>query len=635
MRLNFKDISIKYKIIFVVISTSLIVLLLSGITFFIYDKEEFKIKTIKDLSILADVIGHNSSAAVTFNDSIAANEILNTLRFNKHIRDAEIIMPDNYILTQYNKDNSNILNEFSFIEKDSIISRESSIIVIKPIIYEEELIGNIIILSDLTEYSEKINRLIKVIGIIILSALLIAILISMQLQKIISKPIFKLLDIMLGISKNKDYSVRIKKAGNDEIGSLISGFNQMLEQIERQNVDLEYSKEKAENLAKIKEQFLANISHEIKTPMNAIIGMSYLLNDTNLNKEQKTYIKHIKNSSDSLLVLINDVLEYSKIEAGKIVVEEIEFNLHTLLIEIKEVLGIKADEKNIELVLNISGDTPKHIIGDKYRLNQILLNLIGNGIKFTETGSVTVETKMINETDKTISILFTVIDTGIGIIKSKLKTIFSSFSQASSDTTRKYGGTGLGLSISKDLVELLDGKIYVYSNSNEGSNFSFYLTFKKTNKNEDKTKSKDDSNQTPTIIDNVESINILFVEDNKLNQILTKKILNKNGFNVEITENGKTAIEFLKEKNYDLILMDLHMPEMDGFETTKYIRTKLKDNKQNIPIIALTGASMDNEREKCFLIGMNEYIAKPFDPKKLTNVIIEVLKNEKKSTSSQ
>ncbi len=633
MRLNFKDISIKYKIIFVVISTSLIALLLSGITFFIYDKEEFKIKTIKDLSILADVIGHNSSAAVTFNDSIASSEILNTLRFNKHIREAEIIMPDNSILTQYNKDNSNIINEFFFIEKDSIISSENSITVIKPIIYEEELIGNIIILSDLTEYSEKINRLIKVIGIIILSALLIAILISMQLQKIISRPIFKLLDIMLGISKNKDYSVRIKKAGNDEIGSLISGFNQMLEQIERQDIDLKFAKNKAENLAKIKEQFLANISHEIKTPMNAIIGMSYLLNDTNLNKEQKTYIKHIKNSSDSLLVLINDVLEYSKIEAGKIIVEEIEFNLHTLLVEIKEVLGIKADEKNIELVLNISGDTPRYIIGDKYRLNQILLNLIGNGIKFTETGSVIVETKMINETDKTISILFTVIDTGIGIIKSKLKTIFSSFSQASSDTTRKYGGTGLGLSISKDLVELLGGKMYVYSNSNEGSNFSFYLSFKKTN--EDKKELENDSTQIPVDIEGVESANILFVEDNKLNQILTKKILNKSGFNVEITENGKTAIELIKEKNYDLILMDLHMPEMDGFETTKHIRTKLKNNKRNIPIIALTGASMGDEREKCFLIGMNEYIAKPFDPKKLISIINEVLKNEKTSTRSQ
>ncbi len=623
MKLNFRDISIKYKIILIVISTSLIALLLSGFTFFIFDKEEFRTKTIKDLFVLADVIGNNSYAAITFSDSIAANEILNTLRFDKHIRNSYIMTADNKVLTQYCKDSLNAdIVYYPFLTKDSVVATRNSIKIIKSIIDEDEIIANIYIDSDLTEYAQKARRLFFFLAIIILSALFIAVLISLQLQKIISEPIFKILYIMLGISKSKDYSVRIEKTGNDEIGALISGFNKMLEQIERQNIDLEFAKNRAESLAKVKEQFLANMSHEIRTPMNAIIGMSHLLGETNLNEEQKTFVKHIKNSSNNLMVLINDILDYSKLEAGKIELEAIDFDLHELLTEIIEVLKLKAIEKNISLILNISDDTPRYLTGDKYRLNQILLNLVGNGIKFTEVGNVTLETKMINETQHSITLLFTVIDTGIGIRKGKIKNIFSSFTQASSDTTRKYGGTGLGLAISKELVELMGGKIFVYSNSNEGSNFSFYLTFKKIIAKID----------TPaaTVVKKTANENknkILLVEDNKLNQMFTKKMLEKKGYNVTIAENGKDAIKSVENNNFDIILMDLHMPELDGFETTKHIRSKLKNDKKNIPIIALTGASLDNEKEKCFLAGMNDYIVKPFDPENLVEKIETILKN--------
>ncbi len=418
MKINFKNLSIKYKIVILITLVSTISMLFALFIFSAYDKSEFEIKTLKGISILAEVISNNSTAAVAFEDNYAATELLQSLKVEKHIQKAFIFLPNNDTLAFFRKDslyNSELI--LPVFANDSSILTDNSLIVIKPIIDElnkELIIGRVYIESDLNEYSERLNHFLSLVLLILLSSMAIAFVLSLQMQKVISHPILNLNAIMREISVKKDYSVRITKKTNDEIGRLIVGFNEMLTQIEKQNLALTLSREEALKSAKIKEEFLANMSHEIRTPMNAIMGMSNLMLDTRLNHSQKEYLRHIKNSSDNLLVIINDILDFSKIEAGKIEFEKAEFNLQDTLSTIYQSFKYKTDEQELDFIVKIEENVPETLVGDYVRLNQILLNLIGNAIKFTKKGGVTLAVSKVVSGDKDVTICFDVKDTGIG-----------------------------------------------------------------------------------------------------------------------------------------------------------------------------------------------------------------------------
>ncbi len=630
-KLSFNNISIKYKVIIIIITVTLLSQIIAAFFYVRYDKNEFSKKNLQSLEIVSQIISNNSTAAILFNDSKQATSILKSLKAEPHINIACIFNEKKQPFANFKRDSvKSISPQLIINSKDTTILNEQSIKILRPIFDESDsktIIGYIFLDRDLKDYEIRFTKFILVLLIITLGSLIFAFIISIQLQKIISKPIKRLSKTVNKITANSDYSVRLDKKGNDEIGELIGGFNLMLAKIEEQNEALVLAKEQALSSAKIKELFLANMSHEIRTPMNGIVGMTSLLLDTIVNGEQSDYLRHIKTSADNLLVIINDILDFSKIEAGKIEFESIRFNLNDTFNNICSTFDFKIKEKNLILLINKNEDVPDYFIGDQVRLNQVLLNLVANAVKFTENGSITLNVEKKNEINDSIELFISVQDTGIGIPKDKLEFIFQSFSQATSDTTRKYGGTGLGLTICKQLIELQNGKIWVESELNKGSKFCFIIPYKKASApNLEELEQRSEENISHVTKEILENSKILLVEDNQLNIFLATTILKKQNFkNIDVAQNGQVAIEMVKKQDYNVILMDLHMPIMDGYEATRFIRDNMTGKKRNIPIIALTAAAIKGEKEKCFEQGMNEYISKPFKPEELFSKIIKFL----------
>ncbi|MDN3677636.1 CHASE3 domain-containing protein [Flavobacterium paronense] len=374
---------------------------------------------------------------------------------------------------------------------------------------------------------------------------------------------------------------------------------------------------KAEEAVKSKQQFLSNMSHEIRTPMNAIIGFTKVVLKTELTAKQKEYLTAIKMSGDALIVLINDILDLAKVDAGKMTFEKTPFKLHLSIKAMLHLFETKIQEKNLKLITHYDKNIPEVLLGDSVRLHQIILNLVSNAVKFTNEGKITVSVNLQSETDEEVLLKFAIADTGIGIKETKTEKIFENFQQATSGTSRIFGGTGLGLAIVKQLVEAQKGTITVDSTFGKGSTFSFILKFMKTNA---------DAVLEPEILElntDIKDTKILVVEDMELNQLLMKTLLDDFGFECEIAANGKIAVEKLKKNNYDIVLMDLQMPEMNGFEATEYIR---KTMKLTLPIIALTADVTTVDVAKCKEVGMNDYISKPVDERLLYSKLIGLIK---------
>ncbi|WP_373496300.1 PAS domain S-box protein [Aquiflexum sp.] len=413
------------------------------------------------------------------------------------------------------------------------------------------------------------------------------------------------------------------KLVSDEEGNLIyyTGIARDITKLKEAQKELFLAKEKAEQASNIKSQFLSIMSHEIRTPMNAVIGMAHLLIEDNPRHDQLENLRTLQFSAENLLGLINDILDYSKIDSGKVELEKVSFELNNVFNRILHSYSYQAREKSLEILFESDPSLPKNLIGDPVRLGQIVNNLVSNAVKFTEQGSVKIRLTNENEDDDYISIRFDFEDTGIGIPQEKLNLVFEAFTQASAATTRKYGGTGLGLAIVKRLVELFGSKIQAYNRPEGGTRFTFTINFEKP-KSSDILSPKSHADGYKTL----QNTSILVAEDNLVNQIMIKKFLNKWGVGkVVIANDGNEAISAFEKQDFNLILLDLQMPDKDGFQVAEFVRSFPDPKKKKIPIIALTASSLIEVKEQLEKVGMDDYIPKPFNPDNLYAKILKIL----------
>ena len=631
---------ISKKLTAVVTLASVTALLTASITFALFDAVRQRAHMIDKLTALADVIAINSTAAVKFDDADAAREVLTAIATESSVVESIITNMRGETLAIWSRRG----HEPGTLDADVAVEREhhfgrDGLHVHLPIRLDGVQIGSINVLQN---YSEVMQRMLLQAGITViglLCSLTVGMLISLRMQRCITTPLLDLAKVARNVTAQHNYTHRATQHSEDETGALVECFNDMLEQIERRdallqdhrdtlerqveqrtsellntNTQLGIEKERAEESSRAKTAFLANMSHEIRTPMNAIVGYAdLLLKPKHTVSDNLNCLQVIRRNARHLMELINDVLDISRIEAGKMSVSPVRADFLQLVGEASSMLRPRAIAKGLQFNVDFDGPVPRHVTTDPLRVRQVLVNLIGNAIKFTKQGGITLTVRC-NRADAATRLEFDVKDTGIGLDQEQIERLFQPFVQADESMTRKYGGSGLGLAISKRFAHMLGGDVYVRSMPGVGSVFSLVIDGGVVDEREMISAATEAILSTPDDVQppvNPEPLRgrVLLAEDGYDNQQLISIFLRGAGLQVVIAENGAVALRKALAEHFDLILMDMQMPEMDGYTAAKELRLR----GVTLPIVALTAHALSDDREKCLNAGCTDYLTKPIE----------------------
>ncbi len=582
------------------------------------------------LEILAQMTGQNSVAALSFGDEDAAHSLLQTLETEPGIAAAGLYTADGRLFSGYQRLDDEVMPQRA--GRAGFEFRKGHLALWQPVVWNGRTLGTVYLRPDMEKLGEHLRHSLWMILIVFVASSGVAYLIASRLQRPISDPIIHLAQTAKAVTLLKNYGIRARMSTNGEVGMLIAGFNEMLSEIQKRdrklqlhsenleeqvsartaelqrlNEELTGAKEKAESGSRAKSEFLANMSHEIRTPMNGILGMIELMLDAGAMAEQSESLMVIKDSAEALLAILNDILDFSKIEAGKLDVDLVPFDIRECVAGTVRLLSVRAGQKGLQLTCNIHPGVPGRIHGDPLRLRQVLLNLLGNAVKFTDSGSVSVEVAAVCREDGR-ELEFAVRDTGMGIPSEKQDSIFQAFAQADGSMTRRFSGTGLGLTICSRLVEMMGGKIRVESQPGQGSCFRF--TIPATGPAFDEP-SPAPSPAVPAASGDPHSLRILVAEDHPVNQQIVVRMLENYAHRPVVAGNGREVLQAMTQGLFDLVLMDVQMPVMNGLEAAQAIRRSERGSSHHIPIVAMTAHAMKGDRELCLQSGMDGYLSKP------------------------
>jgi signal transduction histidine kinase/CheY-like chemotaxis protein len=636
--------SLKYKLQAIMMATVAAALLMVCGLMFISEMANRRSDVREKLEILAQMIGQNSVAALSFGDQDSGHNLLQSLETQPGIIAAGLYTADGRLFTDYRRLDDEVAMPAQAGRAGFELSN-GRLALWQPVVWNGQTVGMVYLQPDMQKLGERLRHSLWMILVVFLASSAVAFLIAARLQRLISDPIIHLAQTAKAVTLLKNYGIRAQLSTNGEIGMLIAGFNEMLSEIQNRdrklqrhsecleeqvsartaelqklNEELTGAKEKAESGSRAKSEFLANMSHEIRTPMNGILGMIEVMLDAGTLPEQHESLMIIKTSAEALLAIINDILDFSKIEAGKLDVDLIPFHVRDCVEDTVRLLAVRAEQKGLKLACVIQPDVPRRIHGDPLRLRQVLLNLLGNAVKFTDCGSVSVEVSTVSRADGP-EIEFAVRDTGMGIPKEKQDSIFQAFAQADGSMTRRFSGTGLGLTISSRLVEMMGGKIWVESLPAQGSCFRFTIPATEPAFDEPVPAVSPVSPAIPCGPGEHHPLRILVAEDHPVNQQIVMRMLENYGHRAVLAGNGREVLQALTQSPFDLILMDVQMPIMNGLEAAQAIRRTERGSGHHIAIIAMTAHAMKGDRELCLQSGMDGYLSKPVRIRELLDAL--------------